>query len=370
VSTTDPQARPLNDPDEYRRRGIRVARRVHRVRQLGLALGSICVATVLRLNGDSAWWWGALLAHMLVWPQFALWRSLRSADPRRTEKGQLLFDSALGGVWIAVMQCNLLPSVLLVTMLTVDKVDARRVRALLKSSALIVATFAVTWTLLGFPLNVDSPMPVVIACLPLLIVYPLATSAISNTLARLVREQNRKLEELGRTDALTGLANRRRAFGVAEAEFARYRRSERPATLLILDIDNFKGINDRHGHPVGDEVLSGLASVLREETRVVDTAARYGGDEFMIVMPETRLGGAQELARRVRLRLAALAFPAAPELRCTISIGAAETSRELANVDAWINLADKALYRAKALGRDRFVAADALAVTGVPAPAD
>ncbi len=370
MSTIDPQARALNDPDEYHRRGIRVARRVHRVRQLGLALGSICVATVLRLNGDSAWWWGALLAHMFVWPQFALWRSLRSADPRRTEKGQLLFDSALGGVWIAVMQCNLLPSVLLVTMLTVDKVDARRVRALLKSSALMVATFAVTWTLLGFPLNVDSPMPVVIACLPLLIVYPLATSAISNTLARLVREQNRKLEELGRTDALTGLANRRRAFGVAAGEFARYRRNNRAAALLILDIDNFKGINDLHGHPVGDDVLSGLAAVLRDETRVVDTPARYGGDEFMVVMPETRLAGAQELARRIRLRLAALEFPAVPGLRCTVSIGAAETSGELADVDAWINLADKALYRAKALGRDRFVAADALTLTGVPATED
>jgi diguanylate cyclase len=307
---------------------------------------------------------------MLVWPQFALWRSLRSADPRRTEKGQLLFDSALGGIWIAVMQCNLLPSALLVTMLTVDKVDARRVRALARSTALMASTFLVTWALLGFPLNVESPMPVVVACLPLLVVYPLATSAISNALARTVREQNHRLEELGRTDVLTGLANRRLAFGVAEGEFARYRRTDRPATLLILDIDNFKGINDRHGHPVGDDVLSGLAAILREETRVVDTPARYGGDEFMIVMPETRLGGAQELARRVRLRLAALEFPAAPGLRCTVSIGAAETSRDLANVDAWINLADRALYRAKALGRDRFVAADALAVTGVPAPAD
>jgi diguanylate cyclase len=209
-----------------------------------------------------------------------------------------------------------------------------------------------------------------VACLPLLVVYPLATSAISNTLARKVAEQNRKLEELGRTDALTGLANRRHAFGVAEAEFARFRRSGRPATLLILDVDNFKGINDRHGHPVGDDVLSGLAAILREETRAVDTAARYGGDEFMIVMPETRQGGAQELGRRVRLRLAALALAAAPGLRCTVSIGAAEACGELADVDAWINLADQALYRAKALGRDRFVAADAPVVAGAPAPAD
>jgi diguanylate cyclase len=328
------------------------------------------VATVLRLNGDPWWWWIALFAHAFAWPQLALWRSLRSAHPRRTEAANVLLDSALGGIWIAVMQCNLLPSVLLLTMLTVDKVDARRVRTLTKSTALVAASFAVTWTLLGFPLHVESPMPVIVACLPLLVVYPLATSAISNTLARTVREQNRRLEELGRTDTLTGLANRRLAFGVAEGEFARYRRTDRPATLLILDIDNFKGINDHHGHPVGDDVLSGLAAILREETRVVDTPARYGGDEFMVVMPETRLGGAQELARRIRLRLAALSFPAAPGLRCTVSIGAAETSRDLANVDAWINLADKALYRAKALGRDRFVAADALAVTGLPAPAD
>jgi diguanylate cyclase len=358
LSTPDSQDLAVHDPEEIARQSARIARRIHRIRALGLGLGSICVASVLLLNGNGPGWWLWLIAHAYVWPQFALRRTLRSDKPRRTEAQNLLLDSALGGVWVAVMQCNLLPSVLLVTMLTVDKVDTHRRRALVRSTLLLAATFAVTWTLLGWPMHVESPMSVVIACLPLLVVYPLATSAVSNALARRVTEQNRKLEELGRTDVLTGLANRRLAFGVAEAEFARYRRSAHPSTLLILDIDNFKGINDRHGHPVGDEALCGLAAILRDEVRVVDTAARYGGDEFMIVMPETRIAGAQELARRIRLRLAGMALASAPDLRCTASIGAAEASRTLTDVDAWINHADKALYRAKALGRDRFVAAN------------
>lgn len=102
-----------------------------------------------------------------------------------------------------------------------------------------------------------------------------------------------------------------------------------------------------------------VASVLRETTRAIDTPARYGGDEFVVVLPETDLRGAEELGRRVRERLAGCAFEDAPGLTCTVSIGAAEAAQDLPDVDAWINRADAALYQAKALGRDRFVAANA-----------
>ncbi len=343
-----------------RARDLAFVLRVHRLRTLGLGLGALCVASVLWLHQVSAWWWVAAAANGFVWPHLALALARRSRAPRRAELNNLMVDSALGGIWVAVMQFNLLPSVLLVTMMSIDKVGVGGRRLLARTLACLAAGCAVTSALLGFPVDVVTPMPVIVACLPFLVVYPMAISGVAYTLARRVTEQNRRLEEMGRTDVLTGLANRRQGFAVAEAELSRHFRTGRPVALVVLDIDRFKSINDRFGHPVGDAVLKGVATALRECCRATDTAARYGGDEFMLILPETDLGGAEEVAARIRRHLETMVFKRAPGLVCTVSLGASEADREVANIDAWIQRADAALYRAKAAGRDRFEgAADA-----------
>jgi diguanylate cyclase len=111
---------------------------------------------------------------------------------------------------------------------------------------------------------------------------------------------------------------------------------------------------------VGDEVLRAVAETMRGCCRAVDVVARYGGDEFLLVFPETEMRGAEVVAKRIRRRLEALKFENAPDLGCTVSLGAAEVNDETTSVDAWIRNADAALYRAKAAGRDRFVGATAL----------
>jgi diguanylate cyclase len=135
-----------------------------------------------------------------------------------------------------------------------------------------------------------------------------------------------------------------------------------------MDIDHFKDINDRYGHPMGDDVLCSVAEVLRRCCRESDTPTRYGGDEFLVMLPETDLHGAEEAARRIRGELETLRFESAPDLRCTVSLGAAEAGRDITNVDVWVQQADGALYRAKAAGRDRFVAASPLAQPGEGSP--
>jgi diguanylate cyclase len=267
-----------------------------------------------------------------------------------------MVDSAMGGVWIAVIQFNLLPSVVLATMLSVDKIGVGGIRFVTRTSALLVATCVATAALLGFPVQVATPTSVMLACLPLLVVYPLAIGTVAHSLANQLARQNRRLDELGRTDALTGLANRRQCLSLVESELARYRRNGRPAVLVMLDVDHFKDINDRYGHPVGDEVLCTVARVLRESSRKSDSVARYGGDEFVMMLPETTLRGAEEASLRVRAKLESIAFERAADLRCTVSLGAAEAQAEM-DVDAWVRQADAALYRAKLAGRDRFEAA-------------
>lgn len=352
------------DTGDERIRALRFVRRMHRMRMLGLALGFLCVASVLRLHDAAPGLWALLLVNAFAWPHVARLHAARDPNPRNAELRNLLVDSALGGVWIAVMQFNLLPSVLLVTMLAVDKVSVGGPLLLARAFMLLAVTCAATTAALGFEIDVTTPMSVIVACLPLLAIFPVAISSVTFALASRVAHQNRRLEEMGRTDALTGLANRRKGIAVAAAELERHRRSGRAVTLLMLDIDRFKDINDRHGHPAGDDVLCGLADVLRKTCRATDTPCRYGGDEFLLILPETDLRGAQGVADRIRAQLEGRVFNRAPGLQCTVSAGAAEASLELPDIDAWIQRADVALYRAKAQGRDRFVAAAA----ATPAP--
>jgi len=340
-----------------RSRDERFVRRTHRLRTMGLGLGALSVAAVLRLHDAGIGWWLLLAANGFVWPHLAFWLARRSAWPRRAETRNLMIDAAFGGMWIAVMQFNVLPSVLLVTMLSIDKVSVGGAKLLVRALALLAGGCAITSALLGFPVDTTTPMSVIIACLPFLVVYPMAISKVAYELAREVTRQNRRLEELGRTDVLTGLANRRQCYRVAEVELERHFRTGRPVALMIVDIDHFKAINDRHGHPVGDAVLCAVADVLRQCCRVMDTTARYGGDEFLLILPETDIRGAEEVAARIRRQMAMLAVEAVPGLACTVSLGAAEADRQIANVEIWIQQADAALYRAKAAGRDRFVAA-------------
>jgi diguanylate cyclase len=335
----------------------RFVRRVHRLRTLGLGMGFLCVASVLKLHDEALWLWGLLAVNALAWPHLAFWLATRSRDPVQSEFRHLVLDSMFGGAWIAVMQFNLLPSALFATMLTADKVAVGGGRFAVRNLWMLAAACVATSAVLGFPIAFESPMPVVVACIPLLVVYPLAISVVLHALGTKFAHQNKRLVHLSNTDDLTELGNRRQGFAAAEQALARHRRRGGPATLIMLDVDHLKAINDRFGHSAGDEALRVVGATLRRCTRVTDTAARYAGDEFLIVLPETNLRGARELARRIRERLANARLGQAPGWRCTVSIGAADAGSGTAEVEQWIAQADAALYEAKAAGRDRLVAA-------------
>jgi diguanylate cyclase (GGDEF)-like protein len=158
-------------------------------------------------------------------------------------------------------------------------------------------------------------------------------------------------EEEAFTDHLTGLANRRRFERQLEREASRTSRYSRPFCLLILDIDNFKSVNDSHGHDTGDEVIRRLALTLQAGTRGIDLAARIGGEEFAVILPETDFVGGLDVAERLRTAIRQIDIPDVG--RVTASFGVAEFPLCGTTGRALVTAADAALYEAKHGGRDR-----------------
>lgn len=171
------------------------------------------------------------------------------------------------------------------------------------------------------------------------------------------RRRAEAAREMSMTDALTGLLNRYGLQRSLQHEQSEARRYNRPLCCLLIDIDNFKGINDTYGHAAGDTALMQLARVLTEAVRGSDVVCRYGGEEFLVLAPETQLDGALALGEKIRLMTAAQLFGDTQRaFRLTLSVGAAELSAQESANDM-IARADSALYHAKQEGRNRVEAA-------------
>ncbi len=342
--------RPADEGQGFDR--SRFSRQVYPLRVLGLSLGLLCVGGTLAAQDAPRWTWALLLVHCLGWPHLARWRALRSADPRRAEYVNLGVDSALGAMWMAIMAVSVVPTMVLLATLSIDKAAVGGWRLLLRHLPIMVGAFLLAWVPLGMPFEPATGMAATLAALPLLLAHPVAIAFTAHGLGRRVRRQNRSLRALNRTDALTGLGNRRAIDEALAAEFHRCERSGRPAALLLVDLDRFKAINDQHGHGFGDEVLRRVGLAIRGVVGEIDIAARLGGDEFAVLLPETEPDTAIYVATRIRAAICAQIFERAPGLRCTASIGVASVAPVADGAEAWMERADRALYAAKDDGRD------------------
>ena len=353
--TWQPPPEPPAFSSRGREEGLAFARRMHGPRTLGLGLGFFCVASVLYQHGANPVTWAALAFNGFLWPHVARLIANRSRDPYRAELRNLIADSGAGGVWVALMGFNLLPSALLVAMLSMDKISAGGFRFFARTAAVQAACCAAAVLAFGFDFRPTTTMLNVVACLPLLIAYPLAVGVATYRVSRRMREQNRMLAALSRTDGLSGLLNRIAWEQIAYTEMARCRRSRQASSLLMLDIDHFKGINDQHGHPAGDEVIRSVAAILGRTVRTSDVPGRYGGEEFAVVLPDTDEHGAAIIAERIRRRIETATMGREVVLQCTVSVGVAQAEPDSEDAGDWIARADRALYEAKRLGRNRVV---------------
>jgi diguanylate cyclase (GGDEF)-like protein len=192
-----------------------------------------------------------------------------------------------------------------------------------------------------------------------------------------VRERDRAektaadLEKLATTDGMTSLVNRRHFETLAHAEWARFQRYGRPLSLLVLDVDKFKSINDRFGHDAGDLVLKAVAEICKATKRQTDVVARIGGEEFAMLLPETTEAAAEIAAERLRKAIQdhPHVLPGV-ELQVTASIGIAGATLGMAAFEVLLKRADEALYEAKRTGRNRIVTAPRPVAGHIPIAAE
>jgi diguanylate cyclase (GGDEF)-like protein len=190
----------------------------------------------------------------------------------------------------------------------------------------------------------------------ILVALVLVAFALIVPLVRDLRQQHERTEEEAITDELTGLSNHRRFRQILGKEVERAKRFDRPLSVVMLDLDDFKEINDNYGHLQGDRVLREVGRILKLESREVDEPARYGGEEFAIALPETRIDGAMEVGERIRRRLDAARIPLDGqnrEITIRASVGVAGSPEQSPDVRDLIKAADQALYRAKQQGKNR-----------------
>ena len=344
-------------PEDTQRR---IVGSVARMRATGLALGLVPVLVVLHELQAPLVMWLLAFANGIVWPWVARRLARRHAKPLVAERRCLIVDSAMGGVWVALMQFNLVPSVVLGSMLLMDKFAFGGTKLAMKSLVAFFAAMLLIGALNGFAFLPASSTTASLATLPLLIVYPSAIAYAAFKLSQRVHRQSVALQQLSRTDPLTGLANRRALLEAAEHEYRRFRRSGHRGTFMMIDVDRFKQLNDARGHAAGDEALRAIAGILKSTLRDTDTCGRLGGDEFGVVLADASGPGVGELAERLRDAVDRQLSGAGEGPHPTISLGYAQIHAGLGSSAQWIAAADAALYAAKGAGRNRSMSAPSL----------
>ncbi|MET3433454.1 diguanylate cyclase [Herbaspirillum seropedicae] len=353
-------------PEALIGKGVRFVKRIYLLRTIGLGVGFFCVAAAF-VQQPVAWpLWALLVFHGYLWPQVARAWALASRIPYRAERRNLVIDAAFGGFWIAAMQGNLVPSAVILSMLSMDNIAAGGLRLFMRGLYASIAAGALGWWLLDAHWAPQSDLPTILACLPMMALYPLALGKSTYEMSKKLAERSRQFEVVSQMDGLTRLFNRRYWESLLIEEFNQRRKApgaqQKESFLLLLDLDHFKRINDTHGHLVGDEVLRNFAQLLRIHLREEDLIGRYGGEEFVVILRNIAHADALHLSQRLVERARASQDGVNKLYGCTVSAGLVPFTSDMEAHFVWLQRADHAMYCAKANGRDRLVVWEATLV--------
>jgi len=355
----------------------------HRLRTLSFAMvfGATCFQIGTR--GNVGWvGWTLLVLLLLIYPHVQYWRAVRSRQPVQTELRSLVMDSFLLGMYIAGIGFAhwLSYSAMLGTM--INNVVNKGLRGTLQTLVALAAGMLIWIACVGFRFEPETPWTVIVFCIVGLTLYVVLmgnVGYIRNCALRGVREKlkhqeaelltanqamqrhlaeidglHAQLVEQANRDPLTTLYNRRYLNAILPRELARCQREQRPLTLILLDIDHFKKVNDGFGHPAGDEVLIRIGGLLSEGARASDVVCRLGGEEFLILAPTMPVEMAAMYGEKLRQVIGGMGIAFQDQrLAVSVSLGIAVYPQHGQDADALIRCADAALYRAKQNGRNR-----------------
>lgn len=336
--------------------GTQFVRRMYLMRLLGTFLCFLPIFSVLTERHQPQLLLLLLAANAFIWPTLAYLRAKRAPVPRQAEFQNLLFDAAAGGFWIAMMALNPLPSVTIATILLADRLSAGGIPLMRKAAIILLGVFLVSWLSCGMPLYAAVSQQTMLATLPLISLYVLALSLLTDSIAVKLRLKSQELERIAMLDPLLDIANRRLLEQRIDWELIRLKQQCGHSLLMFIDLDNFKEINDRYGHKVGDAMLKTVSQILQVATRATDTPARLGGDEFVILLPRTTLEEGRAIAQRIMDATAVVTDRPGNQQTITLSIGIADALPEMHEVADWLQAADTALYEAKRRGKNQIFA--------------
>lgn len=360
---------------------------IHRIRAGGSVMGFVILGSHLLDRHASPLLWTLLALQFLVYPHLIHPYAVRSANPSRAGLHNFLLDALLLGLWSAGLGYPLWISFTLFACNIVSVMLYHGVRGTLLAVALFILP-GLAWLLLAgkTPDPHTSGLTTALSIIGLSVFLLMVTRMTFQRALKLrdTREALRhseqalqaaheelqgrfdeiqalqtRLSEQANRDPLTGLYNRRYLDTTLERELARCQREGQPLTLMLIDLDHFKRINDTWGHQAGDEVLRQLADMLESHARLADVACRYGGEEFLLLLPNMPLEIAVARAEQWRIAFAnaTVAFGEF-RMQATLSIGIATYPGHGTTAQLLIHNADRALYRAKAEGRNRVVVYD------------
>lgn len=353
----------------------------HRVRAVAFAYAFIFCALHVLDRDLEPWVWPLLVLQFLVYPHLVYWRALKAPDPQKAEFDNLLLDMALWGLWAAALGFPHWITLTLFMGSAINNGISRGHGGLLRAVLVFGATAGLGVLLFGYAQAPTESSWVTWLCALGISAYLMTIGQIAyrrteglrrlreklrlseeellqanaNLLARLndIQTLQSQLQAHANSDPLSGLYNRRYLESTFDREQARCRREGKPLTLMMLDIDHFKVINDRYGHLIGDDVVRQVGSLMQACSRKEDVPCRFTSEEFVLLMPNISPEKALERGEQMRTEFEGIAVPLdLGEVRATVSIGIAALPEHLINLEELIRRAQRALAAAKRRGRN------------------
>jgi len=359
----------------------------YRVRIVAFALIALPIGLHLLPHGHGAGVWALFVLQFLVYPHLMYWLTRNAGNREWAELNNMIIDAVVCGAWAAGIGFPLWISVALFLANLLNHTITRGISGILTCPAAFASGALASTAVIAFHISTDTDGLVTLAAITGLAAYLSLIGieffayieqlhVVQHTLdsqkqtlesanqmlhaqIEKINDLQEKLREQANRDSLTGLFNRRYLDGTLEREMARSRREGVPLSMLLIDIDHFKSVNDSHGHQAGDEVLRVFSQLLLEHARAEDIVCRYGGEEFLLVLPKMPLGVARERAAQLLAMFQAQTVSFGDlRIRTTVSIGISATPDHADSADALIRHADDALYQAKRAGRNRVMVFD------------